>query len=240
MSVSPNQRSLPGLHRFAHPLARYLNRVQFKESMSSASTARSDMDDPRGPSYRVPLSFNPEVTEHSLMAVAPSPRPKETVEGMPGRLAGELHWRGDRPFQRRQTYPGEITYVSRHHDATEDLYRDQEEGVWKSQHPFPRTPGLMTSMFQFAHQQVQPGQTTVPVHSPERSAEGEAWSAKVGPEHLRPKRGDDDWRPPYGTHPFEKAEIAEQEPRREYRVDVMGPTRQQHFFDAAQYDRDPF
>lgn len=205
MSVSPNQRALPGMERQAHPLARHLNVVQFKESVSSAPTARADMDDPRGPTYTVPRSFGPDVTEHSLMAVAPSPRPKETVEGTPGRLAGELHWRGDNPPFRKTAYPGEITFVGRGKHNNADIYRDDKEGVFKSAHPFPDTPGMMTDMFHFAHQHVQPGQTTVPVHSPDRSAEGEEWSRKVGPPELRPKRYDEDWEPPEGIHPFERA-----------------------------------
>lgn len=233
------------MHRMAHPLARYLNRVQFDYKSEVTPTARND-DDPAvrhgeiSPTYRVPRSFDPEIHEHSLYAVAPSPRPKETVEGTPGRLAGQLHWKGDAARDRLRTYPGEISYVARGEHATEDLYRDNDEGVWKSRHPFPRTPGLMTSMFQFAHQQLQPGQTTVPVHSPDRSAAGEAWSRQVGPERLRPRRGDDNWLPPPGIHPYEKAEAAARPGRREYRVDTMGPTRQQHFFDATKYDRDPF
>jgi hypothetical protein len=208
--VNPNQRALPGLEEHAHPLAHHLNSVQFKYQSDITPTARDDDDRDvrsghKAPTYRVPRSFDPPVHEHSLYAVAPSPRPKETVEGTPGRLAGQLHWRGNAAVGHTAIYPGEISYVARGVHENADIYRDEKEGVFKSAHPFPHTPGLMTSMFHFAHQQVQPDQTTVPVHSPDRSAEGEAWSKKVGPEHLRPKRSDDEWRPPAGTHPYERA-----------------------------------
>lgn len=178
-NLSPNQFALPGMEEHAHPLARYLRDVHFRTPADVQPTARKDMDDPRGPTYTVPRSFDPPVSEHNLEAIVP---------GQPDRFAGELHWRGDNPGRQ---YPGEISWVSRG-----DAYVSSD---------LPATPGLMTSMFHFAHEQVQPGQRTVPVHSPERSKEGEAWSAKVGPPELRPRRGDDAYRPPAGIHPFERA-----------------------------------
>jgi hypothetical protein len=229
--LNPNQFAFKGMAKYAHPLAKALRKgITFKVTARPGATARADMDDPRGPSYRVPLSFDPPVNEYSLLAVAPSPRPRETVEGTPGRLAGELHWRGDKTSPKK--YPGEITYVGRGVHATEDIYRTVNGDSWASRHPFPRTPGLMTNMFKFAHQEIQPGQRTVPVHSPERSAEGEAWSAKVGPEHLRPERYDEDWRPPYGVHPYERAGRPPQ-----FAPHVRG---QQQLFNTDPYEPDPF
>ena len=48
------------------------------------------------------------------------------------------------------------------------------------------------------------GQTTVPVHSPERSSEGDAWSKKVGDPAHRPPLLDFSWKPPEGIHPYER------------------------------------
>lgn len=118
--------------------------------------------------------------EHSLHAVDKS-----------SQTLGYLYWAGS--AQRRGSggsghYPGEVTWVSR---ATGDLARPHG------------TKGLMADLFHAGHQ-VNMGQSTVPVHSPDRSREGEAWSKKVGPPELRPKRSDFDWAPPPGIHPYER------------------------------------
>jgi hypothetical protein len=200
VTVHPNQRAFPGMEDQAHPLARHLNDVQFQFSTMGAGTRREGSDT----GYRAPLSFDMQLArEHSITAVAPSPRPNEAVFGTPGRIAGELHWKGETPAKAH--YPGEITWVGRGEYKSEDIHRSADGGIWHVHNPFPKTPGLMTDMYKFAHQQVQPGQRTVPVHSPERTAKGEDWARRVGPEQLRPRRGDERWRPPPGIHPFERA-----------------------------------
>lgn len=139
----------------------------------------------------------------------------------PRRVAG-LYWKGQSYENSSSGYPGEIGWVERSKADFDDPERPHK--------------GLVTDMFRFAHQ--HPVGDTVPVHSPDRSPFGQRWAKKVGPPELVPKKGDDYYRPPAGIHPYEQAEPKER--AREWRVDVIGPTRQQHFFDGAKYDRDPF
>jgi len=96
-----------------------------------------------------------------------------------GNTLGQLHWAGQHDETSR--YPGEINWVNRGHGEQ-------------------RMKGVISAMYHLGSQ-ANMGQTTVPVHSPERSPEGEEWSAKVGGP--RPPRGVNSWRPPEGIHPYE-------------------------------------
>ena len=222
MNVSPNQFALPGMEHQAHPLAKHLAEgLHFAVEHEVNTTPEGGFLEARlsgalGRDKPPPRSVDPPIAEHSLYAM----KGDEQI--------GELHWKGNKPVT-RSSYPGEVSWVRRNNRPEDD------DGELTGAPPAHR--GVMADMFAAGHETFF-GQKTVPVHSPDRSPEGERWSAKIGPPELRPRRGQDFYRPPAGIHPFEKAEAPE--PAREYRVDVIGPTRQQHFFDGAKYDRDPF
>lgn len=211
-SVSPNQFSLPGMEHLGHPLASHVAAgVRFDPVHSAVSHEPGGFLESRlsGRAPKpAPLSFNPTIKEHSLYAEHKS----ESI--------GELHWAGEQP-EVRSHYPGEVTWVRRNNSYDED---DPDAGP-------PKHRGVMAGMFAAAHE-TNFGQTTVPVHSTDRSAEGEAWSAKVGPPELRPRRGDDFWAPRPGIHPFERAG----QPR-QLASHMAG---QREMFKADRYDRDPF
>lgn len=205
-SVSPNQFALPGMEHQAHPLARHVAAgVHF--DVTHAPKPHFDF----GKGWQKPLpAFNPEIQEHSMFA------------DHKGENIAELHWAGEQP-ETRSHYPGEVTWVRRNNTPEDENERPTGEA--------PRHPGIMRDMFAAGHE-TNFGQTTVPVHSTDRSAEGEAWSAKVGPPELRPRRGDDFWAPRPGIHPFERAG----QPR-QLASHMAG---QREMFKADRYDRDPF
>lgn len=175
-NISPNQFSLPSMEHLGHPGAPYL--------AQGAKFHTTTSPDRHGRPY-----------EHGLMAF-----------GDKGQTVGEIHWAGSGQERREDGgghYPGEVTWVGRPEPRSEDIYRDEKEGVWKRKEPVPHK-GIMTAMYRMGHH-VDMGQSTVPVHSPDRTSYGENWSEKVGPAHLRPPQGDFGWRPPTGIHPFERA-----------------------------------
>lgn len=182
-NVSPNQFALPGMEHMAHPGAKFLPKgisFHFQTEQHPGGVLNPAFPD---------LSRSAE-HRHILVAHKMSPA-TFNLDRHIGNTLGELHWAGEHEA-RPEThgsghYPGEITWVQRGYAAE-------------------RHKGLMASMFHMGHQ-VNMGQSTVPVHSPDRTAEGEEWSAKVGPAHLRPKHGDYDWRPPHGVHPYQQRNI---------------------------------
>jgi len=189
-NINLNQFALPGMEEHAHPGARHLAKgVHF-----GTTTDYIHGDGENWRATRQPYT-------HTLYAT-----------NKQGHMVGQLHWAGqgqDRPPGSRsgsgKHYPGEITWVKSQRALTKSNptgaeYVPTKGGNWRKA-PNPHK-GLMTDMFHMAHG-MQFGQSTVPVHSPDRTREGEAWATKVGPEHLTPKRYDDDWRPPVGLHPFE-------------------------------------
>lgn len=120
---------------------------------------------------------------HTLIAHTMSPDTFEPDAHI-GNALGHIEWAGkDDTFSK---YPGQINMVERAYGASDMK---------------AKTKGLMTDMYHMGHQ-MDMGQSTVPVHSPERTSYGESWSKKVGGP--RPKRGEDDWKPPRGIHPYER------------------------------------
>jgi hypothetical protein len=192
-NINLNQFAFPGMEHLAHPLARHLAEgVKFDFRSSVAHPPRS-MDETYDTHERrrAPLAFNPPIYEHELLARTPTSRSLDEPAG----YLGELHWRGDAPH--RSNYPGEITWVQRHHPPAEGEHEDAGM-AWKH-----RTPGMMGDMFEAAHQ-LQAGQTTVPLHSTERSAYGEKWSAGVGDPGLRPERGGEAPEVGEDYHPYQR------------------------------------
>lgn len=122
--------------------------------------------------------------EHFLMASTKGPSEFDVDRDY--HSSHTLQWRDHHDYG---NYPGEISWVSRSYPR---------RGAGGLNHR-----GIMAAMFHMAHQQ-DIGQSTVPIHSPDRTPEGEAWAQKVGPAHLRPRRSDYDWLPPKGVHPFEE------------------------------------
>jgi len=100
-----------------------------------------------------------------------------------GNAQGWMEWAGQHDPPHMSKYPGEIQMVERGYGMERP------------------TKGLMSDMYRMGHQ-MNMGQSTVPLHSPTRTPEGEAWSAKIGGP--RPPMNDHDWRPPKGLHPYEK------------------------------------
>jgi hypothetical protein len=123
-----------------------------------------------------------------------------------GNSLGTLEWAGHKDTLSH--YPGQIAMVERAYGAND----------WRQ-----KTKGLMTAMYHMGHQ-LNMGQSTVPLHSPERTAEGEAWSKKVGGP--RPEREDYGWKPPIGIHPYEHRNLSHQQfrPKGQQRLPSMGPT----------------
>lgn len=112
----------------------------------------------------------------------------------------------------------DLTWASSHHPYT---YPGEIEGVFTNKDHQRR--GLARSLFRVARE-MDFGQDTVPVHSPDRSPQGQKWSSAVGGP--RPPRGvpvayripySDDrtgpmkssrrWDLPEGIHPFQKDEV---------------------------------
>jgi len=213
-NVSPNQFALPGMEHISHAGAPFLAEgVKFH-----TSTDYTYSNTPSGADWRA----HKEPHEHSLIAF-----------GKTGQTVGELHWAGSGQHRRSASaghYPGEVTWVGRPETRAEDIYRDEKEGVWKRKEPLPHR-GIMTAMFHMGHQ-VNMGQSTVPVHSADRTAAGEMWSEKVGSPELRPRHYDFSWRPPAGIHPYEQHNLQPQqfEP---------GPG-QGELFKGDRYDKEPF
>lgn len=108
-----------------------------------------------------------------------------------GNALGWMEWAGQ--HEPNAQYPGEIQMVERGYGMDRPA------------------KGLMTDLYRIGHE-VNMGQSTVPLHSPNRTPEGEAWSAKVGGP--RPRLNDFRWQPPAGIHPYEqklqKAQFHEQ------------------------------
>jgi len=190
-NINLNQFALPGMEEHAHPGARHLAKgVSFHTSHDFTYNTPPGEEE-KWRQYRQP---------HSHMMYA---------SGQHGETLGELHWAGSgqqRKSEHSGHYPGEITWVQSKRPLTKNnptgaIYEPTKSGNWrKARNPHK---GLMTDMLKMAHG-MNFGQSTVPVHSPDRTREGEEWATKVGPEHLTPKRFDFDWRPPAGTHPYEQ------------------------------------
>jgi hypothetical protein len=193
-NINLNQFALPGMEEHAHPGARHLAKgVSFHTSTDYTY---------RPPAGSTDWRQHKQAYGHMLYA-----------SGKKGETLGELHWAGQaahrplgKPAGSGGHYPGEITWVESKRARTKAnptgaAYIPTKSGNWRKA-PNPHK-GLMTDMFHMAHG-MQFGQSTVPVHSADRTREGEAWATKVGPAHLTPKRYDDDWRPPVGIHPFER------------------------------------
>jgi len=216
VTLNPSQFALPGMEHLAHPLAPYVAagaRFAFHTQPGQGYNERAYP-------YRPPASFNTPVYEHSLTAH----HGQQDV--------GDMWWRGNKPPDRSHNYPGEITWVGRPDPKTEDVYRDNDAGVWRAKNQPPAHKGVMSAMFEFAHEHPLPGQTTVPVHSPDRTPEGERWAQQTGYGHLTPELGDFDWKPPAGTHPYERAGSPPQlAPAMEGQRVLFGPATGRKFYD---------
>jgi hypothetical protein len=155
-----------------------------------------------------------EAYEHRLTAY-------DQAQGRPTpRILGQLKWAGEAqyrpPGSRHNHFPGEIIGVTRY------------EGGAGAVTPHK---GIMTAMLRMA-QGEQMSASTIPTHSPERTAYGEKWATKAGPPELTPERNDWDWRPPEGIHPYERAGSPPQ---------LAGHVKgQRELFKGDRYDRDPF
>lgn len=187
-NLSPNQFALPGMEGAAHPLAKYLpHGFTFNQTEQVGDYEQEHI--------------HSLVADHPAMANEPR-KPRGGLEPKPGNdPVAELHWSGQH-YGEHSSYPGEIKWVSRNSRNIPG-----SSGITDALHAAASTMNLAD---------------TVPVHSTDRSDEGDAWSRRVGPAHLRPpsynevaKVTDDegyqrageeiaDWRPPAGTHPFER------------------------------------
>lgn len=179
-NISPNQFALPGMEEHAHPGARHLpSGVMFHHE-----TEKGTYD----PAY---YGFNRQgnkkmgpKTAHIERLYAHKMGGDFDPERHHANALGHMEWAGQ--HDQDTTYPGEIKYIERGH-GTE------------------RRKGLMTDLYRIGTT-MNVGQSTVPVHSHNRTPEGEAWSAKVGGP--RPEAENTSWRPPAGLHPFEQHQAA--------------------------------
>lgn len=143
--------------------------------------------------------------QHRLYAYHPdADRPEALTEYsksrvIPHKQVAELNWAGPHS---RYYFPGEISWVNR---------TSRVEG----------SSGITDAMHAWAS---QGSKSTVPVHSVDRSDEGNRWARRVGPPHLTPTSVREifnepytneehtaavekamNWTPPTGTHPYERA-----------------------------------
>lgn len=105
------------------------------------------------------------------------------------REAGHMEWGASNTDMR---YPGEIGMIENESAHIKGGYRR----------------GLAADMYHAGHK-IDMGQETVPVHSPDRTYEGDRFSSRVGGP--RPRNNDEDWRPPHGLHPFEQEDLRRQD-----------------------------
>lgn len=189
-NLNPNQFALPGMEHQSHPLAPYVAagaRFEFKTENVPANTI-----------YGYPR-------EGKDAERIGKPRGHEMIAYHGERDLGALQWRGSHSVGHADVYPGEITWVGRTKPDPENLYRDETTGTWKERNAPPAHRGIMSGMFGFAHEHPQPTQSTYPLHSPDRTWDGDRWAQQVG-DYGRgmPEPADMDWRPEKGTHPYEK------------------------------------
>lgn len=197
-NLSANQFALPSMEGHAHPLAKYLpHGFDFHEGEEHISYAGQ------------PGNYQDE-HYHRLVATHPLGTGTEEanrssggkMDAPPGHVS-ELNWTGEKT--QGYQYPGEISWVNR-----------------TSRSPMSSS-GITDAMHAFA---LQGGKSTIPVHSTDRSEAGDTWAKRVGPAHLRPPsfgevenkyryEGNEHeyqdeventggWRPPAGTHPYER------------------------------------
>lgn len=191
-NLNINQFALPGMEGMAHPGARHLAKgITFTPEHAQGHYP---------PEVRREGGYNTTVTPqaHVHRLYAHKMGAQFDPERHHGNALGFIEWagqhdQGSRQDEPGQMYPGEIKMVERSYDPAAD-----------------RSKGLMTDLYRMGHE-MSFGQSTVPLHSPERTPQGESWSKKVGGP--RPRVGDTDWTPPKGIHPYEKA--AAQAGRRE-------------------------
>lgn len=150
-----------------------------------------------------------------------------------GGIQGVLRWAGPHA---QPSYPGEVEWV----ENTSGSYVSPQT---------PKYPGLMKDMFRMAHQ-IPMGQSTVPVHSTQRTERGEKFAHAVGPPELVPPRNKDvhgmrrevDWDPPPGIHPYERAGSPRQlapamKGQGRLRGVLAHVKKEQHRLDEAELDR---
>jgi hypothetical protein len=131
--------------------------------------------------------------------------------------AARLEWTGSKDEQ--SDYPGHIEWAGN---------QDTRAGTR------PESRGLARALFKAGHE-MDFGQTTVPVHSPTRTHEGDKFAAKTNMPELTPRNNDFDWRPPEGIHPFEQAQQAKAvNPRAKTNPQAKG---QQQLFDPNSLGR---
>lgn len=118
--------------------------------------------------------------------------PTKDPYGQSREAAGVLEWSN----QHGGEYPGEIQWVNNR------TYGSREGHI----------PGVAQALYHTAHE-IDLGQSTVPIHSPLRTREGDAFAEKTGGP-MPPGEGYG-WRPPKGIHPFE------QHPEREGMISKM-------------------
>lgn len=210
-NLNPNQFALPGMEHLAHPLAPYVAEGARFEFKTDRVPTHNEYDQPNDPER------------------VGKPR-THTLEAFHGeKEVGALDWRGSHS-KSKYGFPGEIKWVGRAEARTEDIYYDKEQGRWREQNPPPRHAGIMTAMFYASHE-MNLGQSTVPVHSQDRSWQGEKWAQAVGDYgHGMPEVGDIDWRPPKGIHPFEQEAKAEKKAAKKARKALKKPKGQRKLF----------
>ena len=188
-NLNPNQFALPGMEHQAHPLASHV-----------AAGARFEFNTERVPENTI-YGWPREGKDAKRIG---KPRGHEMLAFHGKRELGALQWRGSHFKANEDAYPGEFTWVGRTDPDPENLYR--EDGRWKERNAPPRHAGIMTGMFHFATDHPQPTQSTIPVHSPDRTAHGERWAQQAG-GHM-PEVGEFGWKPPKGIHPYEEKKAA--------------------------------
>jgi len=196
-NLNPNQFALPGMEHQAHPLASHV-----------AAGARFEFNTERVPENTI-YGWPREGKDAKRIG---KPRGHEMLAFHGDRELGALQWRGSHSKGHEDTYPGEITWVGRSDANPDDVYYDHDEGRWREKNPPPRHAGIMTGMFHFAQEHIQPTQSTIPVHSPDRTYDGERWAQQVG-GHM-PEAGEFGWMPPKGIHPYEQKKAAKKAKRK--------------------------
>lgn len=186
-AVNPNQFTFPGMEEHGHRLARHVAAgVLFKTNADPLTTRNRNINESHEDwkrKARTPLAFDPPINEHRIRAYEAA---------NPAHVLGEINWQGDAVSPSRY-HPGEVTWVERMAGA-------YEGGDTKK----PLHPGLMGDLFHAGHE-IEMGQTTLPVHSTNRTAFGNPWAKKVGPPELVPKLSGKSVQTPPGFHPYERA-----------------------------------
>ena len=190
-NLNPNQFTFPGMEHQGHPLAPYV-----------AAGARFEFNTENVPGHDM-YGFPRQGEDAKRVG---KPRGHEMLAFHGERELGALQWRGSHFKSHSDAYAGEITWVGRTDPPTEDIAYDHDQGRWVDTNRPPAHRGIMAGMFGFAHEHPQPTQSTIPLHSPERTWAGERWAQTVGDYgHGMPEAGDTDWKPEKGTHPYERA-----------------------------------